>query len=141
MPARIRAPRRHNPKSMPLSYVIDKQQRLVVASFWGACTMSDALELRRQILKDDNFDPNFAQLTDLSAVTSINVRPGEVRMLAWMSPFSPDSRRAIVADSQLTFGLARIYETLRSLRGDRHVRVFHNRDEALAWIFPKDQAA
>ena len=126
---------------MPVSYAIDKQKRLVVTCAWGACTAEDALEFRRQILKDEDFDPSFAQLADFSAVTTIDITPGEVRMLAGVNVFSPDSRRAIVVEGQLAFGLARIFETLRSLRGDRYTRVFHTRDEALDWIFLKDQAA
>ncbi|HEY6308039.1 MAG TPA: hypothetical protein VI488_16430 [Candidatus Angelobacter sp.] len=126
---------------MPASYVIDKQKRLVVTCAWGACTADDALEFRRQILSDSNFDPTFAQLADFTAVTTIDITPGEVRMLAWVNPFSPDSRRAIVVTNPLAFGLARIFETLRSLRGDRHIRVFRDRQEALAWIFLKDEAA
>jgi hypothetical protein len=126
---------------MPVSYAIDKQKRLVVTCAWGTCTAEDALEFRRQILKDPNFDPSFDQLADFSAVTTIDITPAEVRMLAGGNIFSPYSRRAIVVQGQLAFGLARIFETLRGLRGDHHVRVFHTRDEALAWIFVKDQAA
>jgi hypothetical protein len=126
---------------MPVSYAIDKQKRLVVTCAWGKCTVEDVLEFRRQIQKDDDFDPSFAQLADFSGVTIADISPSEVRMLAWMNPFSPDSRRAIVAHSKLAYGLSRIFETLRSLRGDRHIRVFHTREEALAWIFLKDQAA
>jgi hypothetical protein len=126
---------------MPVSYAIDKQKRLVVTCAWGACTAEDTLEFRRQLLKDHDFDPAFDQLADFSAVTTIDVTPADVRMLAGVNVFSPDSRRAIVVQGQLAFGLARIFETLRGLRGDHHVRVFHTRDEALAWIFVRDQAA
>ncbi len=126
---------------MPASYSIDKQRRLVVTRAWGDCTVNDALEFRRQILKDKDFDPSFAQLADFTAVTGIDFTPGDVRLLSWVTPFSPESRRAIVVENPLAFGFARIYQTLRSLRGDRHVRVFRDRKEALAWIFLKDQAA
>jgi hypothetical protein len=126
---------------MPVSYAIDKQKRLVVTRAWGACTAADALEFRRRILQDDDFDPGFDQLADFTAATTIDVTPADVRMLAGANIFSPDSRRAIVVEGQLAFGLARIFETLRGLRGDRHVRVFHTRDEALSWIFVKDRAA
>jgi hypothetical protein len=126
---------------MPVSFAIDKEKRLVVTRAWGKCTVEDVLEFRREIVKDDNFDPSFAQLADFSGVTVADISPAEVRMLAWINPFSPDSRRAIVAQNQLAYALARIFETLRSLRGDRHIRVFRTREEALAWIFPKDKAA
>jgi hypothetical protein len=126
---------------MPVSYAIDKQKKLVVTCAWGTCTAEDALEFRRQILKDGDFDPSLNQLADFSGITTLDVTPAEVRMLAGGNIFSPDSRRAIVVEGQLAFALARMFETLRGLRGDRHVRVFHTREEAVAWIFVKDKAA
>jgi len=55
-------------------------------------------------------------------------------MLAESSPFSPDSRRALVADSPLGFGLWRVYPTIRSLRGDKNIRVFRSRTDAVGWL-------
>jgi hypothetical protein len=126
---------------MPATYAIDKQKRLVVACAWGACTVNDALEFRRRIVEDPDFDPGFGQLADLTAITSIDITPGDIRMLAWSTPFSPESRRAIVAGDTLAFALSRIYEMLRGLRGDRYVRVFHNRDDAIAWLLENEKAA
>jgi hypothetical protein len=126
---------------MPLSYRIDKQQRLVASRISGNFTVDDALEFRRQIVADADFDPSFAELLDFSGVSKMDITPREVRMLAGTNIFSPDSRRAIVAEDPLVFGLGRIFETLRTLRGDRHIRVFHTRDQALTWIFLKDRVA
>jgi hypothetical protein len=126
---------------MPASYTIDTQRRLVVTRAWGACTADDVLEFRRKIAKDPDFDPGFAQLADFTAITRLDMTPGEVRMLAWGSPFLASSRRALVAENALAFGFSRMYETLRGLRGDHHVRVFRNRDDALAWLLQEGKAA
>ena len=53
---------------------------------------------------------------------------------------APDSRRAILVDSDLKFGLARMFEELRDTMGEKGIRVFRNLDEALDWIFAKDHA-
>jgi hypothetical protein len=62
-------------------------------------------------------------------------------MLAAAVPFSPVARRALLTQNPLIFGLSRIYQTLRSLRGDQHVRVFRQRDDAMAWLFQQERAA
>jgi hypothetical protein len=53
---------------------------------------------------------------------------------------SQDSRRAILVDSDLKFGLARMFEVLRDTMGEKGIRVFRNLDDALDWIFAKDRA-
>lgn len=113
----------------------------MISKAWGACTANDVLEFREQVLRDDNFDPNFCQLVDCTHVTEVDITANEVRMLAEMSPFSPDSRRALVAKTPLIFGLSRMFETLRGLRGEKYIRVFHNRNDAIAWLSAKEQAA
>src|SRR5215468_8316246 len=124
--------------NMPQSYKIDTENRIVISKAWGVCTARDVLEFREQVLRDEDFDPDFCQLVDFSHVTGLEITANEVRMLAEMSPFSSDSRRALVAGTPLTFGFARMFETVRELRGEKHLRVFHNRDDALAWLMAKE---
>ena len=126
---------------MPQSYKIDRQHRIVISRAWGVCTANDVLEFREQVLRDEDFDPDFCQLVDFSHVTGLEITANEVRMLAEMSPFSSDSRRALVAGTPLVFGFARMFETVRELRGEKHLRVFHNREDALAWLMAKEEAA
>ncbi len=126
---------------MPSSYEIDKQRRLVVTTAWGACTADDVLRFRKQLLNDPDFDPSFSQLADFTGITKIDVTPDEIRMLASVSPFSPQSRRSLVAGDQTVFGIARMFSILRSLRGEHHLRVFRSLSEALDWLMEKDKAA
>ena len=126
---------------MPSSYVIDKERKLVITTAWGDCTADDVLEFRKQVLKDRDFDPSFSQLADFTGVTKVDVSPDEVRMLATKSPFSTQSRRALVADNQVIFGLSKMFGILRNLRGEKLIRVFRTRSEALDWLLEKDKAA
>jgi hypothetical protein len=126
---------------MPQSYRIDRKNRIVLSKAWGVCTAFDVQRFREQVLRDDDFDPDFCQLVDLSQVTELDVTANDIRILAEMSPFSPVSRRALVARTPLVFGFLRMFETLRGLRGEKYIRVFHNRNDALAWLLAKEEAA
>ena len=126
---------------MPSSYVIDKERKLVITTAWGDCNAEDVLEFRKQVLRDSDFDPSFSQLADFTGVTKVDVSPDEVRMLATKSPFSTQSRRALVADNQVIFGLSKMFGILRNLRGEKLIRVFRTRNEALDWLLEKDKAA
>jgi hypothetical protein len=126
---------------MPSSYVIDKERKLVITTAWGDCKADDVLEFRKQVLRDRDFDPSFSQLADFTGVTKVDVSPDEVRMLATKSPFSTQSRRALVADNQVIFGLSKMFGILRNLRGEKLIRVFRTRSEALDWLLEKDKAA
>ena len=59
-------------------------------------------------LADPDFDPNFSEIADLA------MSADDVRGLAQKDIFSPHSRRAIVVPNDNIFGLARMYEILRT---------------------------
>ncbi len=123
-----------NGHAMPISYEVDKQRRLVVCTASGVVTAGDVMEFHERIVKDNDFNSSFSQLVDCTAITKTNISPKGMRALAEESSFSTDSRRAFVADSPLGFGLSRVYEIVRSLQGDKHIRVFRNRADALTWL-------
>ena len=116
---------------MPVAYEIDKERRLVVCTATGFC---DILQLRQQLANDGDFDPSFSQLVDATGVTETDITPSQIRILAVSSPFLHTSRRALVAQSQLNFGLSRVYEIVRSLKGDGQICVFRDRAAALEWL-------
>jgi hypothetical protein len=126
---------------MPVSYAIDKENKLVVGTATGVVTLDEILESRRQLLNNPDFDPTFFQLGDLSGVTKVDLTADQVKMLAETSPFSPASRRAFVGESLEVYGLVRMFEIVRGLRGDHNVRAFRSCDKALAWLLKKDRAA
>jgi hypothetical protein len=126
---------------VPVSYEIDKKRHLVVCTVTGVCSADDVLGFHQEILKNCDFDPSFSQLVDGTGITRSEISPEQMRFVAERSPFSPNSRRAFVADSDLGFALLRVYEIVRGLRGDRQVRVFRNRAAALDWLLAEKRAA
>jgi len=126
---------------MPAFFEIEKHHRLVITSASGVVTMAEALAHNQKLRKDPDFDPSFSQLIDLSNVTKIELNREDILTLAQDPILSDNSRRAILATGDLTFGLARMFEMFRESKGKETIRVFRNRDEARAWALGKNTAA
>lgn len=126
---------------MPAFFEIEKDHRLVITSASGVVTMAEALAHNQKLRKDPDFDPGFSQLIDLSNVTKIELNREDILTLAQDPILSDNSRRAILATGDLTFGLARMFEMFRESKGKETIRVFRNRDEARAWALGKNTAA
>jgi hypothetical protein len=119
-------------------YTIDKKRRLVLSSGDGVLTKADLLGHMERLSKDPDFDPDFSQVSDFRQVTALEIGPEDVRQLAQRSIFSPRSRRAFVVKDDLQFGLARMFEIHRELKGETGIRVFRTFDEAMDWITVRD---
>lgn len=126
---------------MTAYYKIDKQRRLVLSSGWGVLTKADLVTHMEQLLNDPDFDPKFSQLADFSQVSSFDLTGDDVRALASKTVFSPQSRRAFIASGDLAFGLARMFETLRGLKGEGGIHIFREKEEALNWVLGKSKGA
>jgi hypothetical protein len=90
---------------------------------------------------DPDFNPEFSQLTDFTQITAVGFGPEEVRQFAQRSIFSPLSRRAFVVRDDVQYGLARMFESHRELKGEFGIRVFRTLDEALDWIMNGEVAS
>ncbi len=119
---------------MAAIHKIDKERRLVFSSGDGVLTREGIVAYRALLLKDPDFDPTFSQLADFTKYTGTALEPEEIRQLANDNLFSPGSRRAFVVKDDLQFGLARMFEIYRDLKGETGIRVFRSYDEALEWI-------
>lgn len=106
----------------------------------GILTLADSLCHQDRLRKDPDFSREFSQLMDFTQVTEVALTSEDIYRLAKASVFSPHSRRAILVDSDLKFGLARMFETFRDIRGEKGIRVFRRLDEALDWIFDQNTA-
>jgi hypothetical protein len=127
--------------SVPLSLKIDKERKLVQTTGSGFITKAEVLEHQDQILKDPDFDPNFSQLADFARLTNTDINMGDLQTFAHQDVFSIHSRRAIIVNSDLAFGFAKIFELYRQLAGARGIRVFRTHHEALNWILVTDAAS
>jgi len=124
---------------MPSSYKIDKENRLVISTGSGVLTLPDALAHQEQLLKDPDFDPSFSQLLDFTHVTDVELSSEEIHRLARTTVFSANSRRAFLVNSDLKFGLARMFAIMRESFGEKGIRVFRNSDDALDWVLGRSR--
>jgi len=86
--------------------------------------MTDALEHQKQLQKDPDFEPSFSQLLDFTNVTDVELSSEEIRRLAQKTIFSANSRRAFLVNSDLKFGLARMFAELRETFGETAKQAF-----------------
>jgi hypothetical protein len=120
---------------MPVRYVIDKQRRLVHTTVWDRLTFAEAQAYEHQLWNDPDFDPEFNQLLDLTALTGSSMSMEEVKQLARRSRFSPMSRRAFVAPATIVFGISRLFETYNEMsKTPTQIHVFHDLPSALEWL-------
>jgi hypothetical protein len=121
-------------------YEIDKERRLVTSTASGVITLPEIWAHQEKLLKDPDFDPSFAQLLDVTQVTKLALSSEDVRRVAESNTLSSNPRLAIVATSAFVYGLARMFQIFREMTGEEGIRVFRDRDEALAWVLGKDGA-
>jgi hypothetical protein len=118
---------------MPATYTIDADRKLVVTRIWGAPTEDEIFDHGESLRNDPRFRPDFRQLVDMSELTEIRVGSGMIRQRSRDQFFSPGARRAVVANSEAAFGMARMY-ALASENSGQTIHVFRDMAEAEAWL-------
>ena len=125
---------------MPIDFVIDHEQRLIMTKAHGTMTHEDIKGYQQAIRSRPELN-GYNELVDMSQVEHIALQSIErVRELATrsaeMDGDSPPSRFAIVAPTGEASGLGRMYQTYRSLdqRSKKEVGVFRTLEEALAFL-------
>jgi hypothetical protein len=131
---------------MPIDFVVDHEQRLIMTKAHGTMTHEDiagyqqAIRSRRELI-------GYNELVDMSQVERIALESiDRVRELAarsaGMDGDAPPSRLAIFAPTSEAFGLGRMYQTYRGLdaRSKKEVGVFRTMEEAMAFLNKKEPA-
>lgn len=120
---------------MPVRSVIYKEQSLVITIEEGRVTFEDMLANQNRLLNDPDFDPGFNQLSDATLATDTDLAPNNLGMLYQHRVFSVTSRRAVIAPTPFTYGMARMLQTYVELSSNGPiVEVFRDRASALKWL-------
>ena len=99
---------------MPLHSVIQKEQRLVITTGEGRLTLEDVKENQHRLLSDPDFDPEFNQLLDATAITEMAITVDDIKRAVSPKVFSPTSRRAFSSGCHLRGFGGRSYKTLEA---------------------------
>jgi hypothetical protein len=116
---------------MPVVYQIDRSRRIVFSTLNGTVTGDEALDHEQHLGNDPDFEPIYNQLCDCRHITQVTATGQVIRFVASKSPFSPKARRAIVADKDLVYGLARMYQLMKQ---DAQIMVFRDMEAARRWL-------
>jgi hypothetical protein len=118
---------------MPSSYQIDVIQQLVRTRAWGELTNENLRDHYHRLAVDPRFRPTFRQLTNLDEVITFAIKHWMIAEAASWPVFDVGTRRAVVAASDVAFGLARMF-SLNAERVGQNVRVFRLEGEAEEWL-------
>ncbi len=118
---------------MPVSYRIDRSLGLIFTTPQGVFTGQDMLTHVQRLSEDPDFDPSYNQLVDLRAITDFAISAAELRMITVYRLYNEKSRRAIVADEDITFGMARMYEVFRE-DAPEEIKLFRDMADARRWL-------
>lgn len=116
-----------------MNYRIDMARHLVVTRIWGTLTNDDLRDGMSRLMADPRFDHQFRSLVDMRDVSDITVDAPVVAETARTPLFARDVRRAIVAQSDHAFGIARMYASYAERDGST-VRVFRDIAAAEEWL-------
>jgi len=122
---------------MTIESRVDKARRIIISEATGALTDEDVLRYTEWVRSDPALR-EFDMLMDLRAVAKVEVTPEGLRESALLIPSASEAeeryRIAIVAGSDLVYGMARMYEMLRE-GAVGEVRIFRDMEEAKAWLW------
>jgi hypothetical protein len=119
---------------MSVLHAIDEQRDLVLTVFRD--DLSDDV-LRAHLLElraNPHFHKWMRELIDLRAVTNVSVSSAMLSESARCMLHAPEARRALVAPTDLLFGLSRMYQTNLGEVGSSQLGVFRDLQPALQWI-------
>jgi len=119
---------------MSIKIHVDNESRLRVTMFAG--TLDDDLLVNFYKGAQEGFDPHLNSLLDFSAVDEVKVTAGgmrEVERLFRAEHLVAERKVALVAPSDVLYGMARMYEILHQESVEK-VRVFRDGAEARDWV-------
>ena len=119
---------------MPGEFYIDTARRMVFSRVLGVVTVADVVTHMRQVIAHPDFQRSFNQLSDFRPCLDLDIPSESLRDFATKQLFERTSKRAFLVNSELQFGLGRMYSTLRELNDHEAVQIFRDEPAALAWL-------
>ncbi|MFC1671606.1 STAS/SEC14 domain-containing protein [Planctomycetota bacterium] len=126
---------------MPIEYDYDEKANFITTRFYGVITDEDLEKQANALGGDPRIKKGARELADLSDVeaSESEVTPDSVQKMVDIDCAHREKygniSTAVVAPTDLTFSLARVFELTSDLSSSPFkVRVFTNREEAMGWL-------
>jgi hypothetical protein len=125
-----------SPPCIAFSVNLDARRR--VATFTGAIGDRELFDAYSTLVREPTYDPSLDDLIDLRGVTHMGVTgAGLHRLIAMFDARDSEgysTRAAIVAPTDVLYGVARMFQTLRGDEIPDEIEVFRSIDVALQWL-------
>jgi len=124
---------------MPVTYDYDPESNMMWTRFWGDVTNQELIDQALAVARDPRIKPGARELADFSDVEQAQILPDTLEQLVTIDCNSKDAHgvlwTAIVAPTDFSFGMARMFEALSESSGSpAKVRAFRTREAAKSWL-------
>jgi hypothetical protein len=120
-----------------MPYTLDPSGKIWRITFSGVLASGDLINAARELAQIEGSHPVVRhRLTDLRSITDIPIGFFEINELAKRRlalKFPNKFKSGIVADAPLSFGFARMFQTLND-HPQISIQIFSTENEALAWL-------
>ena len=118
---------------MPVTYHIDKINKVVFANATGEFTAENFRIYRRRLLDDPDFDPHHCVLFDFRSITEFRMSSAEMGGFSKERISHKRARRAYLVPTEEAHGMIRMHSMLSELESDM-VQIFRDMAEARRWL-------
>ncbi len=121
-------------ETLPYHYEVDRDRRIAFAHASGVVTIEELLSARRALAANPDFEESFAVIADLRETREFAFGTEELRRFAEVTKAQHSRITALVATTDLEYGYARMFQTLRELADYPEVEIFRSIKAALEWV-------
>jgi len=118
---------------MPITYHIDKINKIVFVNATGAFTPGVFRIHKRELADDSDFDPHYGVLFDLRSITEFRLSTAEIREFALNHIFHKRARRAYLVPTDEVYGMIRMFSSFSAFESDV-IQIFRDMAEAHRWL-------
>ena len=122
------------PKPAHITYRLEPQSGVVVARWYGDMTDAALLSHYKNYYSAPGYDPTCRELVVLTGISANHLTTDGIKKMANLAKrYHRSGYTAIVTESDLSFGLGRMYNVFGP-DGTKRIEVFRNLASALEWL-------
>ena len=128
---------------MPANHHIDHKTKLIVTRWEGIARDFEIIDAIKKYQEEIQNKPDYIhynEVVDFRKMTSTQITVEGIKKIAHIASTTVHSettrKLALIVNSNLAFGLARMYETYRkfSKNANKEIGVFKNEKDAFEWV-------
>ncbi|HEX7927608.1 MAG TPA: STAS/SEC14 domain-containing protein [bacterium] len=119
---------------MPTTFKIYPDLQFVAVRYTGETSIADIRGLTQAVIADPRVTPDFRVIIDITGVQPTFSSADVVQHQQWRKQRPPFAKIAVVATTELEFGLARMFELASNSAGGVEMHTFRTVDDARQWL-------